>query len=127
MGATDAAKAGMGGVYWDHTGRPYLWRVPFPSDVQSRLVSTDNPTGSITNSDLEHAGLIAQLDVQCTSHSTTYATICNLSDNTPAVSRVKKGAISSDGPEPSSVASLVPINVTTATVMLPLTSQDQPT
>ena len=98
VGATDAAKAGMGGVFWDHTGRPFLWRVPFSPDVQARLVSTDNPTGSVTNSDLEHAGLIAQLEVQSTSHDTTYATICNLSDNTPAVSRVKKGAISSDGP-----------------------------
>ena len=34
LGATDAAKAGMGGVYFDHQDNAYLWRFPFPEDVQ---------------------------------------------------------------------------------------------
>jgi hypothetical protein len=54
--------------------------------------------GHITNSDLEHAGLIAQTDVMAHSHPVRYATLENFSDNTPAVSRVKKGAVSSPGP-----------------------------
>ena len=33
------------------------------SRVQDRLVSTDRPHGTVTNSDLEHAGLLAQLAV----------------------------------------------------------------
>ena len=97
FGATDAAKAGMGGVFFDHTHQPYLWRLPFPPDIQADIVSTNNPAGSITNSDLEHCGLLGQVSVQADHFPVTYATIYNLSDNTPAVSRVRKGAVSSDG------------------------------
>ena len=96
-GATDAAKAGMGGVFFDHTGQPYLWREPFPLDIQNSIVSTSNPTGTITNSDLEHAGLLGQVSIQAAEFQVTYATTYNLSDNTPAVSRVRKGAVSSEG------------------------------
>ena len=88
----------MGGVYFDHTGQGYLWRHPFSADIQRRLVSADNPTGSITNSDLEHAGLLGQVDLMSTTHDVRYATLVNGSDNTPAVSRVRKGAVPSDGP-----------------------------
>ena len=36
--ATDAAKAGMGGVILDLTkqAEPIVWRLPFPVDIQSR-------------------------------------------------------------------------------------------
>ena len=98
LGTTDAAKPGMGGVYYDHTGQGYVWRAPFPDSVQRRLVSTDNPTGTITNSDLEQAGMLAQLSLIAAQHSLPYATISTGCDNTPAVSRAQKGAVSSDGP-----------------------------
>ena len=98
LGATDAAKMGMGGVYFDADGNSFLWRQPFPQEVSSRLVSTDNPKGTVTNSDLEQAGLLAQLSLMATTHDTRYATIVNACDNTPAVSRASKGAVSSDGP-----------------------------
>jgi hypothetical protein len=52
MGATDAAKAGMGGV-WFIEEEALVWRAPFPEAVQKRLVSFENPTGTVTNSDLE--------------------------------------------------------------------------
>jgi hypothetical protein len=42
LGATDAARAGMGGMYFNHQARGYYWRYPFPADVQAALVSTDN-------------------------------------------------------------------------------------
>ena len=67
LGATDAAKVGMGGVFFDHTSQGFVWRQPFPQEVQDRLVSTTNPEGTITNSDLEHAGLLGKW----TSWSTT--------------------------------------------------------
>ena len=96
LGATDAAKAGMGGVFFDADGQPFVWRQPFSQEVQDNLVSSDNPKGAITNSDLEQAGLIGQADVMCHSHDTRYATLSNRSDNTPAVGRFKKGAVSCD-------------------------------
>ena len=37
---------------------PILWRHRFPQDIVSDLVSSDNPHGSISNSDLELAGII---------------------------------------------------------------------
>ena len=88
----DAAKPGMGGVFFDRTNS-YIWRHAFPLEVQNRLVSTDRPHGTVTNSDLEHAGLLAQLAVMASVADLTYATVENLSDNTPAVSRVAKGAL----------------------------------
>ena len=77
LGTTDAAKAGMGGVYYDSTGQGYLWREPFPAEVQAWLVSADNPTGDITNSDLEQAGLLAQTSLMAHHHDIRYATITN--------------------------------------------------
>ena len=98
LGTTDAAKSGMGGVYFDASGKAYVWRYPFPEDVQAQVVSSSNPTGTVTNSDLEHCALIAQAGIMSTTHDTAYATLGNLTDNTPARSRVHKGAISDDGP-----------------------------
>jgi hypothetical protein len=98
LGATDAAKAGMGGVYFDHTGQGYWWREPFPDRVQRCLATFEHPHGTITNSDLEQAALLAQLDVMSCSHDTQYATLHNFSDNVAAVSRTRKGAVSKPGP-----------------------------
>ena len=98
LGATDAAKAGMGGIFFDADGQGYYWRHPFPQDIQDALVSVDNPHGHVTNSDLEHAGLLGQVDVQAHLQSVRYATLENFSDNTAAVSRVRKGAVSKPGP-----------------------------
>ena len=98
LGATDAAKPGMGGVIYDPAGTPYVWRLAFPMDVQQRLISADNPTGQVTNSDLEHAALLAQVDAMCTLRPLAYAPLENFCDNTPAVSRVRKGAVSNHGP-----------------------------
>ena len=97
LGATDACKHGMGGVYFDPQGRAIVWRCPFPPDIQAKLVSVDNPSGTLTNSDLEQAALLAQISLQSSTHDTTYATVLNFCDNTPAISRETKGAISSDG------------------------------
>jgi hypothetical protein len=76
----------MGGVYFNSTGNAFVWREPVPHAVQRRLVSHTNPTGDVTNSNLEHAGLLAQVDLMMDTHDVCYATIKNFSDNTPAVS-----------------------------------------
>ena len=49
--ATDAAKAGMGGLVFDLTkeAEPIVWRQRFPADIQSHWVSDVNPRGDITN------------------------------------------------------------------------------
>jgi hypothetical protein len=45
LGTTDAVKVGMGGVYFDALEQGYIWRFPFPSDIQSQLLSKANPPG----------------------------------------------------------------------------------
>ena len=97
LGTTDAAKMGMGGVFYDSTGQGYLWREPFLEDIQRRLVSGKNRNGDITNSDLEHAGILAQTCLIADKFDPTYATITTGSDNTPAISRVSRGAVSTEG------------------------------
>jgi hypothetical protein len=87
VGAHDASGLGAGGVWFPDnsaiprqsrvvsltsngstrrhrltTWRPILWRVVFPKNIRDRLVTFDNPTGDINNSDLELAGSLFQQD-----------------------------------------------------------------
>ena len=59
VGACDASRRGMGGVWFTPTLPPIVWRSPFPEAIQSQLVTADNHTGSVSISDLELAGTIA--------------------------------------------------------------------
>jgi hypothetical protein len=60
QGAYDASGKEMGGVHFVPSTngpiQPYLWRSPFPTKVARQLVSTANPMGKVSNSDLELAG-----------------------------------------------------------------------
>jgi len=98
LGACDAAKAGMGGVLFCPGFAPLLWRAPFPTSVQNRLVSFANPHGDLTNSDLEQAGILAQANVATEQYDLRELTLATLCDNTAAVSRNRKGSITVNGP-----------------------------
>jgi hypothetical protein len=101
LGAQDAAATGMSGVHFvprlDGTVQPMLWRCPFPSAVQKRLVSYDNPQGDINNSELELAASVAHHDVLAQSFDVREATVHNSSDNVATVWWQRKGATSSIG------------------------------
>jgi hypothetical protein len=93
-GATDAVKAGMGGI-WFIGQDAILWREPFSQDVQRKLVSTSNPTGTVTNSDLELAATIAQHHIlEEAGYPTAGESTHNFCDNTPAVAWQTKGSTS---------------------------------
>jgi hypothetical protein len=79
-GANDAAKASMGKRYG-----AILWREKFPPEIQAHLlVSTNNPTGSITNSDLELAAMIAQsLILEEAGYPMAGESMHNFCNNTP--------------------------------------------
>ena len=101
IGASDAAGPGMGGVFFHKQGgqtKAYLWRKPFPDSVQRNLVSYENPTGTITNSDLELAGTIGQADMIVTTVDCRERTIHTATDNTPALSWQLKGSATTTGP-----------------------------
>jgi len=64
---------------------PTVWRIRFSKAIQDQLVSSTNPTGRITNSDLEMAGLLMHwlvLESIADLQHTHVATGC---DNTPTV------------------------------------------
>ena len=112
-GAVDAAKQGMGGVWFpiqrkeplalyppstDQLRQPILWRAPFPQSVQEELVSSDRPDGTITNSDLELAGTIGHDAVLATNVPTQHLTLCTFTDNSPTVAWRGKGSVTTTGP-----------------------------
>lgn len=60
VGVTDASGHGLGGVIIGENCAvpPTVFRLQWPKDISDNIVSDDNPTGTITNSDLEMAGLL---------------------------------------------------------------------
>jgi len=88
----------MGGVLFCPRFAPILWRAPFPTAVQTRLVSFANPHGDLTNSNLEQAGVLVQADVATEQYDLRELTLATLCDNTAAVSRNRKGSITVNGP-----------------------------
>jgi hypothetical protein len=96
IGAVDAAKAGMGGVVFAPGHPPTLWQAAFPPDIQARIVATTNRAGDITNSDLEQAGVLGQADVAAALFDLRELTLATVNDNVAAVSRNRKGAVTSD-------------------------------
>jgi hypothetical protein len=102
IGASDAAGPGMGGVAFlpvpGGGHQPVLWRAPFDLPTQQSLVSFANPMGTISNSDLELAGTIAQHDVVVQALDAREKTVYTLSDNTPAAAWQSKGSTTTTGP-----------------------------
>jgi hypothetical protein len=91
-GAVDASGIGMGGVWFANGQAPVLWRAKFPGDIQKRLVSWTNPSGDLTNSDFELAGVIMHQDVLAQKSDVRELTVSILNDNMAAISRSKKGS-----------------------------------
>ena len=53
----------MGSVLFAPGYPATLWQTTFPADIQQHIISMDNPSGDLTNSDLEQAGVLAKADV----------------------------------------------------------------
>jgi hypothetical protein len=95
IGAIDATKLGMGGVWFVDGAPPLLWCAPFPSHIQAHLVSDQNPRGELSNSDSELAGVVAHQDILAQVVDSRERTFRILNDNSPAISCTSKGPISS--------------------------------
>jgi len=91
-GFCDASKQGAGGVWFGFNKKlpPIVWRVQFPADIQTKVVSQDNPHGSITNSDLEMTGLLLQWLVLEKFTNLEHAHVAIWCDNTPTVAWATK-------------------------------------
>jgi len=98
IGSVDASGLGMGGVWFTVDGPPLVWRERFPDDIVHRLVSSTNPTGDLTNSDFELAGVVCHQDILAQHFDVREASVSVLNDNTPAISRSVRGSITSRDP-----------------------------
>jgi hypothetical protein len=102
IGYCDASAFGAGGVWFggNKTLRPIVWRIQWPADVTKSVVSATNPTGQITNSDLEMAGVLLQEAVLETAigKAMVGAQIAIGCDNSPAVAWTTRMATRSETP-----------------------------
>ncbi len=91
-GFCDASKFGAGGVWFglQKALPPIVWRVQFPTWVQDKLVSQQNPTGTILNSDLEMLGLFLQWLVLKKFVDLAHMHVACWCNNTPTVAWASK-------------------------------------
>jgi hypothetical protein len=65
----DASAFGAGGVWFSGTSLvpETVWQLQWPLDITAAVISESNPTGALTNSDLEIAVVVLQLNAleQC--------------------------------------------------------------
>jgi hypothetical protein len=95
IGATNAAKASMGGGVWFIKDEPHPMASTAPQEVQQKLVSTKNPKGTVTNLDLELAATIAQHHILEEAYNPMAVEIMhNFCNNTPAIAWQTKGLMS---------------------------------
>jgi hypothetical protein len=102
IGYCDASGFGAGGVWFGGTKNldPIVWHVQWPADVTAALVSDTNPQGTITNSDLEVAGVLLQeavLEAELGSAMAGKHIVIG-SDNSPAVAWTTRMATRSASP-----------------------------
>jgi hypothetical protein len=120
LGASDACGHGIGGVAFPQQGvhtrndgapcsgmqrgpsrgtpAPLVWRSTIPPDITRRLVSFNNPNGTITNSDLELLATVVHKDVVAHALDVRERTIATGTDNTPALAWQTTGSVSTTGP-----------------------------
>ena len=75
---------------------PLLWRVPWPRDLIDKLVSDDNPTGTVTSAEFELAGGLLQLDTLAHCYDIRERTIVSKTDNLNTMFWERKGSCTTD-------------------------------
>jgi len=102
LGPVDASVEGMGGAWPPATTHnalePIVWQHHFPTNFTADLVSDNNPTGTVANSDLELAGTVAHQGMLVQHCNCNHHTIHILNDNILAVAWQKKGSATATGP-----------------------------
>ena len=91
-GFVDAAKWGVGGVWFGGTRtlQPFVWFLPWPTAVRDQFCSSTNKTGAITISDLELMGIFLHFlaleeYTKWTSQPLKHQSVAIWCDNLPAV------------------------------------------
>ncbi len=93
VGIVDASSYRVGGVVIGELAEfiPTVFRWEWPPDIKSYIRLDTNPTGSLTNSDLEMAGiLLLWLVMEKVCHPLQEKRVALFSDNSPTVSWVRR-------------------------------------
>ena len=86
----------MGGVLFANEKHPIMWCATFLEDIQQCIVTTNNPGGDLTNSNLEQVGVLAQANIANNLFDLCDHTFSTLKDNIAAISHNHKGALTSN-------------------------------
>ena len=89
IGIVDASSHGVRGVVLGELSGlpPTVFRLQWPADISSELVSFENPKGKIMNSDLEMAGLLLLwLCLEGVAPTLAHKHVALFGDNSPSVS-----------------------------------------
>jgi hypothetical protein len=88
LGYCDASAFGAGGVWFSGTAslRPQVWRLEWPADITNEVVSSTNPGGRLTNSDLEMAAIVLHFSaLEASVPTLRYVNTVIHSDTSPSV------------------------------------------
>jgi hypothetical protein len=88
IGYSDSCGIGTGGTWSSGTKHlsPFLWQLRWPADIENSLVTSSNPSGTITMNDLELAGMVLNwYALECNVTNLRHHHIANFCDNTSAV------------------------------------------
>lgn len=99
-GHHDASGEGVGGVWFPaphlqarqgHDTRPMLWRLEWPQHIIDSLVTDKNPSGTISNSDLELDGGLIHLEAIAQCFDVRERTVLSKTDNLATFLWQRKG------------------------------------
>ena len=92
IGFCDASSLSAGGIWFAGTCPlpPVIWRVQWPDDIRHSIISFNNPSGSLSNSDLKMTGMLLLYLVLEHLAPLRYTHVAAWCDNTPTVSWTNK-------------------------------------
>ena len=92
IGFCDASSLGTGGVWFDGACPmpPTVWHIQWPNDIRQSVISFNNPSGFLTNSDLEMAGMLLLYLVLEHLATLRHIHVAAWCDNTPTVAWMNK-------------------------------------
>ena len=107
-GQHDVSGLGAGGIWFPGSSlnprqgyvaaTPIVWRYEWPHRISYKLVTAENPNGTITNSDLELAGGLIHLDCISQCYDVRERTVLSKGDNLSTTFWERKGSTSTNAP-----------------------------
>jgi len=104
-GHHDASGKGAGGIWFPadqlnprhgYSQKPVVWRFEWPQHIIDKLVTTENPNGTISNSDLELAGGLIHLEALAQTFDVRERTLLSKTDNLNTLFWQRKGSATTE-------------------------------